>query len=180
MLAILAAAAARADVTESVSYRSYDVRPSGGQTLAAAVNAATPIHEDGRSMAGHTTWHVWWHFTWHRATDGSCAIDTVHCDVTAEITLPQLESGDQATRERFQTFLAALEVHERGHVRIAEAAARDVEDAIRALPAAPDCASLDREANEAGQRVLARSRSDEVRYDQDTQHGRTQGAWLRQ
>jgi len=140
---------------------------------------ATPIHEDGRPMHGHTTWHVAWHFTWRRAADGSCAIETVHCDATAEVTLPHLQSSDPDTNARFQTYLAALKVHEGGHVRIAETAAQQADAAIRALPAAADCASLTREANDAGRRILDRSRSDEVRYDQETQHGKTQGAWIR-
>lgn len=130
-------------------------------------------------MHGHTSWHVSWHFTWRRAADGSCAIETVHCDATAQVTLPDLHSSDPGANERFGAYLAALKLHERGHVRIAESAAQQVDAAIRALPAAADCASLEQEANDAGQRILQRSRSDEVRYDQETQHGKTQGAWIR-
>ena len=150
-----------------------------GQTLGAALNRATPIHEGGNAMHGHTSWHVSWHFDWRHEANGSCAIASVHCDATAEVTLPELQSTDKDMSERFERYLAALKEHERGHVRIAESAAQQVDAAILALPAAADCASLERSANDAGQQILARSRSAEARYDQETRHGRTQGAWVR-
>ena len=45
-------------------------------------------------------------------------------------------------------------------------------------PPAPDCPTLEQQANALGQRLLAEQAQQERAYDQRTRHGATQGALL--
>ena len=76
--------------------------------------------------------------------------------------------------------LIALRQHELGHFELAEDAAEQIDAAIRRLPAMPNCKLLKAAANERGNRLLEVVRRNEKQYGADTQHGKTQGAWLTQ
>ena len=45
---------ANAIVTENLTYRFYDVQFANGQTISAAIFAASPIREGGRTFHGYT------------------------------------------------------------------------------------------------------------------------------
>lgn len=80
---------------------------------------------------------------------GSCRFSSVRYRVLADISLPRWADSDGADpelRRAFGNLQDYARLHERMHVRIAEAAARSLERRLRAIPAQADCDTLERMA----------------------------------
>lgn len=170
--------AARAEVTETLTYDSYVIPVAPGQSLFSALNAASPFKHDGRSFGGSTQWKVGWEYLWKSEPKGPCQIASVRVRLTGTITLPKLQGGDARQQRLFETYLGNLKVHELGHYRFGQEAARAVEATLNALPLAPKCADLDAQARAAANGVLESYAPKEAQYDRDTAHGEKQGATL--
>ena len=171
------AACAQAAVREEHTERPYAVHAQPEQSLRQALDAASPITQGGqRRFHGYTRWNVRWSFRWWREASGRCRITEVTTRLASEVQLPELRDGTPAQRQAFDRYLAALSRHEQGHVRIGQEAARAIDQGIAALPEAPDCDALERDANALGHRLLDAHTERERQYDQTTGHGATQGA----
>lgn len=170
------AMAAHADVVESLDEVSYTAYPQRGQTLRQALNAATPIREDGEIFHGHTKWNIRWSFRWWREADGSCRITSNETRLDLVITLPELEGGGHAMQQRFVDFREALHDHELGHADLARKAAQAIDDAILDLPAMTDCPTLEAAANRRAHTLMDAMNRRQKQYDRETQHGRLHGA----
>jgi len=94
------------------------------------------------------------------------------------IQMPELHAGSPAQQAQFTRYARALHQHEQGHVQFGRSAAQAIDQGIAALPEAPDCPTLERQANALGQRLLAEQAAQEKEYDRTTQHGATQGTRL--
>lgn len=174
----VSAGAAHAAVEEESIQRPYVVHAQPGQTLRQALRAATPITVDGERFHGYTRWNVRWTFRWWREASGRCAITEVTTRLRTEVQLPQLQGASPAQQAMFDRYLHALSHHEQGHAQFGRDAAHAIDRGIAESPAAPDCATLEREANALGHRVLRDYMERERQYDQHTGHGATQGARL--
>lgn len=169
---------AQAEVQERLQYQHYDVQVASGESLNRALNQASPFRENGQIYHAYTRWRVQWNFWWREQRDGRCQIDLTRIQLHATITLPRLGGGDAQQRQRFEQYLSALREHELGHYRIGQAAAAEIDAALHATPEYPSCAELQQQANRRANTVLQRHVEQERRYDRDTGHGRSQGAWL--
>ena len=169
---------ANAGVTESLVYTRYPADASAARSLLGALNAASPIRENGQIFHAYTRWQVDWRFRWNEKPDGRCRITSVSTRLSGTIQLPALTGGRAALRERFETYLAALRVHELGHFQIGRDAAEAIDRKILALDEMPGCAALEAEANAQAHRTLEEFLRRERDYDVRTTHGKTQGAWL--
>lgn len=174
----LAAAFAQAEVLEEHVHQPYPVPIQPGQTLRQALHAATPILVDGRRFHGYTQWNVQWNFWWHSEASGRCRITRVTTRLRTRIQMPELHAGSPAQQAQFARYARALHQHEQGHVQFGRTAAQAIDQGIAALPEAPDCPTLERQANALGQRLLAEQAAQEKEYDRTTQHGATQGTRL--
>ncbi len=174
----LAAQSACAEVSESLSSQTYEVRHKPGQSLFSAISAASPFREGGRVFHGNTDWHVSWQYWWNERPDGVCVFTSVQTKVAGTITLPVLSSADRSIQNQFNQYVAALRVHEMGHYKFGTDAAREIDRRMIALPPMLSCSRLESEANRLGQQILEDYQARERAYDVNTQHGKTQGAWL--
>lgn len=182
-LATLAALAllqgpASATVLQEHSQRPYPVQVVPGQTLRQALQAATPIVVDGRRFHGYTRWNVRWNYRWWREASGRCRITEVTTRLTTEVQLPQLRGATPPQQASFDRYLRALSQHEQCHVQVGRDAAQAIDQGIARLPAAADCATLERQADALGRRLLQEHVEREQQYDRDTGHGTSQGARL--
>ncbi|NTV14747.1 MAG: DUF922 domain-containing Zn-dependent protease [Desulfobulbaceae bacterium] len=50
----------------------YQVQAANNQSLLAALNAASPIREDGEVFHGYTEWNITWRFVWRHGSNGAC------------------------------------------------------------------------------------------------------------
>ena len=94
------------------------------------------------------------------------------------MTLPRLVGGTSKQKEHFDEYLSRLREHELGHYEIGREAAHELEKEFYALPSASTCADLQSKARDQGARLLPRYEEMGDEYDRQTQHGKTQGAWL--
>ncbi|MBK7145393.1 MAG: DUF922 domain-containing protein [Xanthomonadales bacterium] len=70
ILLLAVAQAAGAEVIENLDRIDYTATPRRGQTLRQALDAASPIREEGKLFHGYTKWHVRWNFRWWHEADG--------------------------------------------------------------------------------------------------------------
>ena len=173
-----ATTAAQAEVQEEHEHAPYPVHARAGQTLREALNAATPITSHGQRFHGYTHWNVRWNFWWQQDGAGRCRITRVATRLRTRVQMPELRTGTATQEAQFQRYHRALYAHEQGHVQFGRQAAQAIDQGIAALPEAPDCPTLERQANALGHRLLAEQAAQEKAYDRDTRHGATQGAKL--
>ncbi len=166
-------------MVEDVSYKWYSVFHKPGMSLSQALNQSTPIRGEGRKYRGHTQWNIKWHFDWEVDSEGRCHISESTTDLTAVITIPGLVSSDEKAKAKFSRYIANLKTHEMGHVEIARKAAMDIDKGILSLPAMNTCEELNSAANRLGQARLQMARDEGDQYDVKTQHGRTQGVFIK-
>lgn len=169
---------AQAEVQEEHAQAPYPVSVQPGQTLRQAISAASPIQVEGLRFHGYTHWNVHWNFWWHSDASGRCRITRVTTRLRTRIQMPELRAGNPAQQTQFARYAEALHQHEQGHVQFGRTAAQAIDRGIAALPEAPDCSTLERQANALGQRLLAEQVAQEKDYDRTTRHGATQGARL--
>lgn len=172
------APAAIAAVHETLDTGHYDVHAQPGGKLSLALNDASPFRPGGKVFHSATAWNIEWQVRPAPTSDGRCAVAEVQVELRGEMMLPRLLAGDAAQRLRFESYLERLREHELGHFEIGRDAARQLEQKFQALPPAPSCGELHSSARDAGARLLARYEAMGDAYDRQTQHGRTQGAWL--
>lgn len=170
---------AYAEVIEDVSYKWYSVFHKQGMSLSKAMNLSTPIRDEAKKYRGHTQWNIKWHFEWQFAPDGLCRIAENTTDLTAVVTIPGLVSSDEKAKAQFSRYITNLKVHEMGHIDIARKAAADINRDILSLPAMHSCTELEKMANQLGRTRLQKARNEGGQYDTLTQHGKTQGAFLK-
>lgn len=154
----------------------YDVRGSTAAELRRAMRESGPT-ANGRRWDGDTQWNVRWRFR-YGMQGGSCRMSDVTVEYTATITMPRWNpppSAPPMLRRQWFEFERALRAHEEGHRNIGGEAAREVLRLIRAV-SSPRCEYMAEEANALGRRTLDRFRALQRQYDEETGHGRTQGA----
>jgi predicted secreted Zn-dependent protease len=115
LLLPLAAAAQQAQVTY------YDVQGADLRGLLASLNARGPHH-------GRADWKVSYRFT-TRPGGGGCAVESLSTELDLQMTLPRWSPPAGASRDlvaRWERYLAALRVHEEGHLDHGRDFAREV------------------------------------------------------
>lgn len=168
----------RAEVQEEHAHDPYPVPIQPDQTLRQALYDATPIAVEGRRFHGYTHWNVRWNFWWNSDASGRCRITRVKTRLHTRIQLPELQAGTPEQQARFARYAQALHQHEQSHVQFGRSAAQAIDQGIAALPEAPDCPTLERQANALGQRLLSEHTAQERAYDRSTGHGATEGVRL--
>jgi predicted secreted Zn-dependent protease len=140
------------------------------------------IHKKAaHGWAGYT--HTNFHWTYKSATRGGhCQIDSYSITVSATTSLPKWKQGEGAPADlqaRVARFENALALHEEGHKANAVRIANDLSAQFAAVPPQGDCAALDRLLREKSGLATSALQKEDVAYDERTNHGETQGAFLK-
>jgi predicted secreted Zn-dependent protease len=158
--------------------QSYVVEGANTAEIRASLDRLGPLDPNtGRRFDAYTRWYLEWRFDSHNSWQG-CEITRVWTLLRVTMLLPRHNSPSslpETVREEWTRYLQRLVLHEEGHVRIPSEAAREIETALDRLHRS-DCATLEREANRIGNEALQRARATEQGYDNQTDHGHTQGA----
>ena len=167
-----------AEVTERIAYTTYPVNHQEGRSLLQSLNKSSPIRYKGNVFHAYTSWNVHLRYRWYEEADGSCRLTHNVTTLTAEISLPELQTLQGAADKEFSRYVENLRLHEHGHRDIGRKAAKRIDEMVLQLPAMPSCPILEKRAEELRTRILEEAMQEERSYDQATQYGRTQGAWL--
>jgi predicted secreted Zn-dependent protease len=171
------AAPAAASPIIRVSEELYDIRGSTAQELSLEMFRLGPSGEEGRRSSGYTAWNIDWRFR-PESRGSACMASWVEVQADIVITLPRWNPPPDAPRElrsQWDTYLAALRAHEEGHRDLAVAAARQVHARISGFLTA-SCQDFERLVNREANLILDQLRADNLRYDEETGSGATQGA----
>jgi len=156
-----------------VKVNDYDVQGSDFNSLLGALNARGAFH-------GRADWKLSYRFR-SQAGPGGCAVSSIETDLDLQMTLPRWTppagvSGDLASR--WDRYVAALRLHEEGHLDHGRGAEKAFRAAASAATAA-DCGSLDRALRERFSQLIADYQGRDREYDRRTEHGKLQGAFFR-
>lgn len=160
------------DVDVVMSTRYYELSAATVRELRDEMRTIGPSAY-GRRWSGATQARTRWTFA-HRRRGMVCMLHDVRVVVMAEMRLPRWQPQtppDSATLAWWSDFSARLLEHERGHVRIAVAGAREIAETLRPLEGSVSCDGLTMRANGAAQLILIRARERQAEYDRATGHG---------
>jgi predicted secreted Zn-dependent protease len=177
LLALAAPVGAEPKLTEKTNF--YDLTGTTVEAVRADVRSKGPTGQGGRRFVGLTHTYVRYRF-WYDGDEEVCRVTRVLTEVDVTFTMPRWVDRDRAPPElqaKWDRFIAALWVHERGHRDIGVAVAQDIERAIADLGRLGKCGTEFRDFIQG----LAKVYLDDIqprhdKYDRETGHGRTQGA----
>jgi predicted secreted Zn-dependent protease len=179
IIALVTSSWSSAAVVENVTYSTYDVDVAHARSMTEALDMASPHRKDGKAFYGFTTWSLLTTYQLRPSPNGSCKLDQIETKLTVNIDLPRLLGADARQTEAFNPFLSALRVHELGHYTIGQEAAAAVDSRIAALPEMASCKFLDAAVGVAHLEIMREFDARSAAYDVETNHGKTQGAWLK-
>ena len=154
----------------------YAVAGGDAQALLVSMVQHAP-HSDGDVFFGLTTTELSFRYG-HRTVAEGCALANVRVDLLVTTALPEWTPPADAPydlRRDWTRFAAALARHEAQHRTIGEDGASAVQRDLDGLTA-PTCAMADAEARRLAERAGIETEAAHRRYDDETGHGRTQGA----
>lgn len=165
----LSAAAPTVAALPNVTLVGYPVSGRSRRTIRQEMNRSRPETNGER----HDARTVWSYATrWRGGPGGACLAETAVVTVQITVTMPDLVDPDRLGRDdrtAWSRYLAALEVHEGNHARIANLGAERMQEAMRA---ASSCETMQAAGRQVSADVAAASRE----YDSRTRHGATEGA----
>jgi predicted secreted Zn-dependent protease len=122
-----------------------------------------------------------WNFPLAGESDGHFTAGPPGIQVTVKYSLPKWDIPDRITqkeRDEWERFTKALEVHEKGHKDVSVQTGYKLLQALKALPAFSSRYDLDLNARAAASPILTEGQQTQQKYDKETRHGATQGAYL--
>lgn len=168
----------RPNVKLTLNHEPYELRAPDGAALRRAIDRARPTAGDGKRYDAVTQWHLTWKYDFDRSPRG-CGLQNVRGTLSVGYVLPRWVDQDAAPpadRARWQRYRRSLFIHERGHGDIAATGVNEIMDALARVGVARDCPTIEKRANQLGDRLLKATQQRERDYDAETDHGRTQGA----
>ena len=155
----------------------YDVVGNSASELRHQMNQKGPLRQGGERFDGHTNWHVAWSYRYAPTADG-CKFTEVGIKFTATITLPRWAGAgtSSALAKKWQSYNAALRIHEDGHFSHGVRAAEEIKSLGQSLRMSGGCSALAKLFDDQAASIIEKYRMADAAYDADTKHGRTQGA----
>jgi predicted secreted Zn-dependent protease len=177
---LLLAGAAGTGQAGDIHVDAQDVYYEVSGTTAAAIldDLRRQARNVGKDYFAEAIWHVRWKYDYDQPVRNVCRAKNLRLYVIQRTTLPRW-SGAGATPElaaRWEGFLDAARLHERGHTEHGTRAADAIREAILPLRAV-DCGRLAAEVNRTATAILEKFNAMDVAYDADTRHGIKQGAY---
>lgn len=167
---------ASAEVDEHYEETFYVVNARPDMPLTALINQASYLKQGGRTYHGWAKPDFRSKLFWNLdAGTGLCRMTRVLVTLRIEVRYPRLFDATDAQRAAFEQFMGPLRSHEQGHVSRYRATANQMVRELEALPPMEDCETLQKAAINRGNAVIREGADENVRYDAETQHGRTQG-----
>jgi predicted secreted Zn-dependent protease len=164
-----------------IKHKNYKVRGHSIEEIQQSIHSHGLTAENGETFAANTDYSLFWQFTFHEDNSG-CSIGSANTKVIITYTMPMLEDGlniNKATKDQWDTYYNSLKIHENGHAKLGMQAAEEIQWAIiNTLPPMQDCLELAKAANSLGESIANKYHNDNIRYDFDTDHGRSQGAFF--
>ena len=171
----------KVEVTRALKY--YDIRGRNSAELRAAMDKQGPLNKaQGKRYDARTDWALGWDgldFDRALAAKGIFRLTKWTLKLEAKVILPRWENereGLPFERRRWRVYLARLNLHEVGHVKLAEQTAAALDGAFGKLGFFPSQKKLEAAVKTRAEKNLRDYTAKHVEYDRRTRHGKTQGA----
>lgn len=178
LMLLTSIASAMPVMTERTNY--YKIKGITANELRVQMNALGPLDGTIRVDA-KTTWYITWRYNWRydNPTQNPCYVTSVQ--VSGDITYLYPEWVNQkdavpALQTKWNNYLNALTMHEKGHADNGKQTATEIEKALLSVQPQVNCTVLDNTLDAAAKKVLAQHNAWDRQYDADTDHGKKQGA----
>lgn len=161
----------------------YNIRGRNSTELRAAMNAKGPLNKElGKRFDARTDWAIdWTSYKWDKALaeKGIYRLSRWTIQLNVKVILPRWENsrdGLPFERRRWQVYQARLQLHEAGHVKLAERTATALDEAFSAISLFPSREKLEEAIRARAAAILRKHTAFHLDYDRRTRHGKTQGA----
>lgn len=178
LLLPLVSAPLQADVALVEEYQHYQIAPDTVTQIKRELRERSPISRANQTFHGETQWTLVPNFRWAKHHN-LCRIEDVHVQLNGTYLLPELvrdRETDSQTRTHFARYYEALLSHEKGHQDLWLEAGHKIERTLLEFEPFFDCRMLAQEAKTRVSAIIEEYRQKNRAYDQQTGHGRTQGA----
>ena len=162
----------------NVETKYYKIYGATADVLRKEMNTKSPVRQSGNTYDAYTSWYVNWHFNWN-ISKRHCHMTTVTSSVDVEFTLPKWMNRNESNNDlknKWDRYYSALIDHENGHKNFGINAANEIEEQLSGLPSSSSCALLKQKANTLGKEILDKYRTNEKKYDRNSNHGVNNGA----
>jgi len=162
------------------NWTSYQVNGTTTQQLRDEMIRLGP-EDNGKHYFANTVWQVKWHYN-YQESDKQCQITSVQTNTTITYDLPAwpgYASANTELQQEWAVFQQHLRQHEQGHALLGKQAAIDIEIMLQHLSLASDCQTLETVANDKAAQIIRWYHDKDIAYDNETNHGISQGATLR-
>ncbi len=166
--AVLLAAIPAKGASLSKQYSYFSVQGSTLEDLEKGLNRRGPkLKSTGRRHAGAAEMEFSTSIT-YAESKRSCRVNDANVAVKARIILPKWRSrrrADRETRIIWDTLSADIKRHEESHVIIAKNHAREIEQALKGLGSARNCAKLAAKGEKLAARIMKKHDKAQERFD---------------
>lgn len=135
---------------------------------------------DNNSFAGMTTDYINWAYMLKFNADGTCKVSDLAVGVNVRIYYPKWEIEEKTNEQVINSFnlmLSSLKIHEEGHKQIDFDGAEKIYNRLNVL-SSQSCTGLEELVKNETDKIVEEISQDNLKYDEQTNHGETQGATL--
>jgi len=177
LFVFFSASGVAAEPEVQAEYQYYPIRGKGAEELNRIIKGRGLGTDKWEKFSAYARWDVQWYYKYNRGSD-HCSIAAVTTKVRIAYYMPKWVNpagADQNTRLKWEGFAKALATHEEGHGEHGILAAREIEEFILQLPPQKTCGELSLLCDELAKSIIQKYREQDVKYDEETNHGLTQG-----
>lgn len=156
-----------------VDFKFYTIKGNSYHELIEAIKENRP-----NGFHASTRWRVNWRYQYHKKEEW-CELENIKVTLSNTIHFPLWLAPKHVKAKLYHEwtrYTGALLLHELGHARIAELAYKKIKESLQFETEQSTCAELGKIANENAHDIVAKFKKIQKRYDQKTDHGKTQGA----
>lgn len=137
-----------------------------------------PDEETGKIFDARTDWTIKWYFYYDKSNN-ECKIDRAEVSLSLTYIYPEWNPPADAASalvSKWNTYMENLVIHEEAHGSLADDGARIIYQTILDMPPVTTCDALGEATNAAAQEKIDDLKQRQKAYDDETGHGKTQGA----
>ena len=183
VLAMATASAVEAGPMPMISFKVqyYPVYGATTAEISASVFNNTPVVMDGRRFGAVTHNQFQTGFSAVSTASGGCEVKNAKVVLNSTIVLPNLIQNGQspAVRSEWDRYIGALRAHEQMHATNGKYTAETLISRLYNFHAEMPCSMMKAKLDQAVDRLINNMGEWDQRLDSQTEHGKSQGAFLR-
>jgi predicted secreted Zn-dependent protease len=161
-------------------YQYYDIDGASADELRAKMKQNGTTWNDGKVYAALTTWDIRYHYDITHQ-DGQYTLNAIKTDVDIAFHLPRLMHSSKTPEQlaaSWDSYYGNLKTHELGHRDIAVRFGREIYQGLSSIGATTTRSELDEKIKDLLREKFSELKQAQIAYDQETHHGKLQGAVL--